>query len=161
MKGKTINEVKNALESAKIAPAKAIPPERTETKKTFITIPYRTPSDDVNLDALTEEQKKELIRKHKLMGTGDPISITAIKTRKEALKAWHSPNDFTYDAGSCYKAWTYTWAYLALTILAYVFVHPLVAVPLAWKVGHNWDQYIGGLIFGKEDMKGKTMYRTA
>lgn len=109
---------------------------------------------------MSEKQKLEAIKKGKLMMGGHPISITNISTRKEVLASWLGPQDFTFDAGTSYKAWTYTWAYLILTVIAYVWIHPLLAVPLAWKVGHNWGHYIGGLMFGKEDMKGKTMYRT-
>ena len=131
-----------------------------DVKKTFLTVPFYTPSDDVDLNSTSPEKIKELQRKHKLMGTGDPITITKLTNRKAALNGWWDPSDFTYDAGCSYKAWTYTWAYLALTVAVYMFVHPLVAVPFAWKVGHNWGQYVGGLVLGKEDMKGKTMYNT-
>ncbi len=158
-KQKTISEMRAALAKPK-QEAPAPSPTQADVKKTYITIPYYTPSDDVNIDEITESEKKAFIQKGKLMGTGDPITIAAIKTRQDALKAWHSPNDFTYDPGTCYKAWMYTWIYLTLTILSYAFIHPLLAVPFAWKVGHNWGQYIGGLIFGKEDMKGKIMYHT-
>ncbi len=184
MKAKTISEIKNALASRKkAAEAKtAALPAGPDVKKTYITVPFFTPSDDVNMDAITEEQKKKLVQKNKLMAGGHPITITKLTTRggalvgadgdggdrgwKDALNGkpgggWWNPADFTFDAGTCYKAWMYTWAYLTLTILAYIFIHPLLAVPLAWKVGHNQGQYIGGLIFGKEDMKGKVMYRTA
>ncbi|MBI4406362.1 hypothetical protein HY571_00425 [Candidatus Micrarchaeota archaeon] len=160
MKGKTIREVRAAL-TKPVAKVEKPNPVQTVTKKTFMTVPYYTPSDDVNLDNLTEREKKALIRKGKLMGTGDPITITRITNRKEALGTWMSPNDFTYDNGTTYKAWVYTWAYLGLTVLTYLLVHPLIAVVFAWKTGHNWGQYIGALIFGKEDMKGKTMFRTA
>ncbi len=181
MKAMTISEMKKALAShKKSAEAKApVPPAGPDLKKTYITIPFFTPSDDVDINNVTEEQKKKLVQKNKLMAGGHPITITNLKNRKAALvgdvgdggwvdalkgkpgDGWFSPSDFTYDAGTCYKAWMYTWAYLALAILAYIFIHPLLAVPFAWKVGHNQGQYIGGLIFGKEDMKGKVMYRTA
>lgn len=181
MKLKTISEIKKALAQAKKpAPSQpATPATGPDVKKTFITIPFFTPSDDLNIDALTEEQKKKMVQKNKLMAGGDPITITKLTNRKGALVGdvgdggwkdslsgkpgggWWNPADFTFDAGACYKSWMYTWIYLALTILTYVFIHPLLAVPFAWKVGHNQGHYIGGLIFGKEDMKGKTMYRTA
>ncbi len=166
----SIKEIKAAMANKANAPIAPAAP--TDIKKTLLTVPFYTPSDDVDIDNLTPEKKKQLIQKGKLMGTGAPITTVNIRTRGEALTGlksgkpghasggWWSPNDFTYDAGTCYKAWTYTWAYLALTILSYVFIHPLIAIPFAWKVGHNWSQYIGGLVFGKEDMKGKTMYHT-
>ncbi|MDP3742153.1 MAG: hypothetical protein Q8R15_02450 [Candidatus Micrarchaeota archaeon] len=187
MKARTISEIKRALASQKkVAEAKpSVPPAGPDLKKTYITIPFFTPSDDVDIENITEEQKKKLVQKNKLMAGGHPITITNLKTRGAALvgqdkdtpgsgdygwadalkgnpgQGWFSPSDFSYDAGVCYKAWIYTWVYLALTILVYIFIHPLLAVPFAWKVGHNQGQYIGGLIFGKEDMKGKVMYRTA
>ncbi|MFH1246921.1 MAG: hypothetical protein V1644_00940 [Candidatus Micrarchaeota archaeon] len=188
MKAKSINEIKQMLVAAaqkkKAAEVKpAVPPAGPDLKKTYMTVPYFTPSDDIDIDAVTPEEKKKLVQQNKLMAGGDPISITNLKTRGAALvgakggkigdggwkhalngepgDGWLNPADFTFDVGTSYKAWMYIWAYLALTILTYVFIHPLLAVPFAWKVGHNQGQYIGSLIFGKEDMKGKTMYRTA
>ncbi len=160
IKVQTIKEIKAAVAKAAVAKAKAASAGPADVKKTYMTIPYYTPSDNVDIDNLTEEQKKKLIRQGKLMGSGDPITIAKIDNRKNALNAWWDASDFTYDAGTSYKAWTYTWAYLALTIISYVFIHPLLAIPFAWKVGHNWSQYVGGLVFGKEDMKGKTLYHT-
>lgn len=173
MKFKTISEIKHALkqkQTVKLAQS-GVPSTGPDVKKSYATVPYYTPSDDVDIDNLTEEQKKSLVQKGKLMAGGDPISISKLITRGEALVGkegksgklggWFSPWDFTYDAGASYKAWIYAWIYLALTITTYVFVHPLVSVIFAWKVGHNWGQYIGALIFGKEDMKGKVIYRTA
>ena len=159
MKFRSLKEIKMALAKPK-APAAAVSTVPADVKKTYLTVPYYTPSDDVDIENLTESKKKQLQREHKLMGDGSPITITKLSDRKGALSGWWDPSDYTYDAGTSYKAWTYTWTYLALTVLAYIFVHPLVAVPFAWKVGHNWGQYVGGLVFGKEDMKGKTMYHT-
>ncbi len=160
IKTQTIKEIKAALAQKKAKLASAPAAGSTDVKKTYLTIPYYTPSDDVDLDSITQKEKIKLIQKGKLMGTGGPITITKIDNRAAALNSWWDPNDYTYDAGTSYKAWTYTWAYLALTILSYVFIHPLAAIPFAWKVGHNWGQYVGGLVFGKTDMKGKTMYHT-
>ncbi len=162
LKQKNLKDVRASLfgakEKAKQADAMAKP--AVDTRRTYLTVPYYTPSDDVDIENITEEQKKKLVAKGKLMAGGHPITITNIVTRKEGFGSWLSPDDFTFDAGTSYKAWTYTWAYLALTIATFVWIHPLLAVPLAWKTGHNWGQYIGGLVFGKEDMKGKIMYRT-
>ena len=164
----TIKEIKAKL----AAKEKIVETPASDIRKTLLTVPFYTPSDDVDITTLTSEKKIEMIQKGKLMGTGDPITTINYKTRGEALTGvtptdkgpgkggWWSAKDFTFDAGTSYKAWTYTWVYLVLAILTYIFIHPLVTVPFAWKVGHNWGQYIGGLVFGKEDMKGKTMYHT-
>ncbi|MFH0713498.1 MAG: hypothetical protein V1722_02865 [Candidatus Micrarchaeota archaeon] len=176
MKFKTINEIKAALAKSKSAVQVSGASKKDDsTYKTLLTVPYSTPSDDIDLKTMTppekkndakwlamsvEQRKNKLLQTGRLMGRGDPIGIVKIATRKDAIAAWIEPNDFTYDSGTCYKAWTYTWVYLAATILAYIMIHPLVAVPFAWKVGHNWGQYIGGLFFGKDDMSNKTMYHT-
>lgn len=153
----TIHELKKILAS-KPKPAEAKP--KSEDKKTLLTVPYSTPSDEIDVESLTPEQKAKAIRAGKLMGSGDPVTITKLTDRKGAMANWMSPADYTYDFGSSYKAWVYVWIYLAATIISAIFIHPLVAIPFAWKVGHNWGQYMGGLVFGKEDMKGKTMYAT-
>lgn len=179
MKYKTLSQIKAAIAANKPAakPGPAVPPAGPDVKKSFMTVPYFTPSDDLDIDSLTDVQRKKMVQKGKLMAYGTPVTITRLRVRKDAIGGgdygwadalkggevggWFAPEDFSFDAGTTYHTWIYTWIYLALTVLTYVFVHPLVAVIFAWKTGHNWGHYIGALIFGKEDMKGKVMYRTA
>ncbi len=161
MKIKTLKEMRAALAKKPTTGEKSPDLFAKEDRKTYMTLPFYTPSDDLDVNKMTEKEKKTAVVAGKLMGTGEPIAIAKILSRGEAINIWMSPNDFTYDNGTCYKAWIYTWVYLALTVLTFLLIHPLIAVILAWKTGHNWGQYTGGLVFGKDDMKGKAMYRTA
>lgn len=163
---KSLNEVKEELKeefrmkikketSAVTAEAKS-----KETLNTFLQVPYYTPSDGIDTSKLSQEEKNKLVGQYKLSGYGEtPVSISQIKTRKAFLADQFTSDDYSYDANG-YHGWTYTWVYLALAIAAFTWAHPLLAIPLAWKVGHNWSQYMGGRIWGKQDMKGKVMYAT-
>ncbi len=156
---KSIEEIRAEFAKVKAAKQADAPAKKSENLNTFLQVPYYTPSDKYDVPNMTPAQKKKAAQKFELQAGSQPISITNIKTRGAFLAGHFAANDFAYDANG-YYAWTYTWAYLALTAITYIFIHPLVAIPFAWKVGHNWSQYMGTRIWGKEDMKGKVMYAT-
>lgn len=156
---KNVTEIREQFARVKASKAAAAPAKKSENLNTFLQVPYYTPSDKYDVANMTPAQKKKAAQKFELQAGENPISITNIKTRGAFLADQFSADDYGYDANG-YYTWTYTWAYLAIAIATYVYIHPLVAIPFAWKVGHNWDQYMGTRLWGKEDMKGKVMYAT-
>ena len=109
--------------------------------------PYEGPMQPVHLP-LTAKGK---------MGDGKPVHVVDMLTRGELVND-HIAGDFV---AGLYSNFFYAFAYLALAVIAFLFIHVYLAAVFIYLSGTRWSEYKIGVTWGPNWWANKMLVHTA